>query len=237
MATTVRVPNFLPSVNGLRFINSFPQEPAIAVHSALGTIPIGDASNGLCGGMVFTTRDVFQTAGMAPLTIDGPPGPDTPLYHYLVQRLVDSFDLGHAGFMKYYDWMITPDGDTSWAFFTRRGLAWKTIQDEFPGIKRELNAGRTVALGLITTNSPDPTHIGLNHQVLAYGYDLDGTELTVWVYDPNTPSSSADGVKISLDTANPTQPTHITHNVGVNEPIRGFFKVGYKYDDPTALAG
>jgi hypothetical protein len=242
MAIEVRVPGFTPSINGLHFVNSFPHEPVVNVDVPLfGKIPIGDASGGLCGGMAFTVRDVFETKGMKPLPDTTPPGlqpgPDTPLYKYLADRLVDSFDLPKAGFMKYYAWMTTPDGDSG-PILLRRGVAWKTIMEEWPHrIRPRLDAGQLTVLGLVTTASVNPADLGHNHQVLAYGYELgDSNRLTLLIYDPNTPSDQADGVRISLSLANPTKKTLITHNVGISGPIRGFFGAGYRYRNPSALA-
>jgi hypothetical protein len=57
----VLVPGFLPSNAGLRFPNSFPRVPVrrIGIPGVL-SIPLGDASNGLCGGMAFAARDYFE---------------------------------------------------------------------------------------------------------------------------------------------------------------------------------
>lgn len=83
----------------------------------------------------------------------------------------------------------------------------------------------------------NPADLGRNHQVLAYGYDLGGSNnLTLLIYDPNTPIEHADGVRISLSLANPTMTTPITHDVGISESIRGFFGVDYAYRDPSAIA-
>ena len=61
MAMSNAVPGFKASVNGLHFTNSWPPEPDIIVNvPPLGNVTIGDASNGLCGGMVYTVMDVFQ---------------------------------------------------------------------------------------------------------------------------------------------------------------------------------
>ena len=48
---------FQPSANGFAFENSWPSEPAVSVETAFGPINIGDASAGLCGGMVFAALD------------------------------------------------------------------------------------------------------------------------------------------------------------------------------------
>jgi len=239
MATHVRVPGFTPSVNGLHFVNSFASQPVIAVDMPpFGKIGIGDASNGLCGGMVFTVCDVAATPGMAPIPDAAPPTEGSPLFGYIAARLIDSFDLPRLGFMKYYDWMITPDHDTGWPpFFLRRGLAWKTIVDEWPhAIRPSLDAGRLCPLGLVTVASQDPSQLGHNHQVLAYGYDLDDAEnLTLLIYDPNTPQSTADDVRIAFSLADPSNTTAISHNVAIGNPIRGVMGVPYRYNDPTGL--
>ena len=87
------VPGFRPSTSGLHFDNSFPSEPDLTITLPGGqVIGIGDASNGLCGGMVYTVMDFFA-AKLAP-----PPGTDlpaggSPLFIYIVRRLFDSFGL------------------------------------------------------------------------------------------------------------------------------------------------
>ena len=57
-ATVVRVPDFLPSTSGLRFANAWPHVPDLAVRFAgRNILSIGDAANGLCGGMTFVAAD------------------------------------------------------------------------------------------------------------------------------------------------------------------------------------
>jgi hypothetical protein len=239
--STVRVPGFLPSANGLHFINAWPHEPDLAIAlPGVGTLPIGDASNGVCGGMVYTVRDVFQTPGLAPVaTTDNPPS-GSPLFRYIVARLLESFDVGHLGFARYFEWMLTPDADAGLGpVLVRHGLAWKTIVEEWSGrIRPELDGGRLVCLGLVTVAGSDPRLLGQNHQVMAYGYDLgaDGA-LTLHIYDPNTPRGQADDVRISLSVLHPRQATPITHNVAIEHPIRGFFHTTYTYNDPSGKLG
>ena len=239
--TSVRVPGFLPSVNGLHFTNSFPPEPTLKFDlPGIGSIPIGDASNGVCGGMVSTVRDVFETPGLAPVATTDQPGPDSPLFHYIVDRLIASFDIPHLGFLKYYDWMLTPDADASWPpFIRRRGVAWKTIVEEWEArIKPDLDAGRLCCLGLVTVASANPAELGHNHQVMAYGYDLDAAgNLVVRVYDPNTPPDKADDAAITLNLLDPEHTAKLGHNIWIGNPIRGFFRTAYTYRNPTGLLG
>jgi hypothetical protein len=64
--TSVRVPGFRPSTRGLHFPNAFPHVPNLEIDLPGGTtVPIGDAANGLCGGMAWTVRDLFE-ADLAP---------------------------------------------------------------------------------------------------------------------------------------------------------------------------
>jgi hypothetical protein len=238
---SVRVPKFKASVNGLQFVNSFPHEGVLQVDlPGIGSLPIGDASNGLCGGMTYTVRDVFQTPDLAPIAATAVPAEGSPLYRYIVERLIDSFDIPGLGFLQYYEWMTTPDGDAGWPpLLMRRGVAWKTIVEEWAGrIRPELDAGRLCCLGLVTVTSTNPGDLGRNHQVLAYGYDLDASgNLKVLVYDPNTEMAQADQVAISLNISHPEQVTPIAHNVAIGDPIRGFFRTDYGYRNPTGLVG
>lgn len=224
------VASFVPSMNGLRFVNSWPDEADIVVNvPPLGQVKIGSASNGLCGGMVFTVLDVF-TAGLPPLPDPQPP-PGSPLFKYIVKRLFDSWNLP-SGVLTYYQWMMLPDGDTGMWLATLRGVCGRTVVDEWPGIRSDLDHGRLSPLGLVTVQSANPAQLGKNHQVLAYGYDLQGDQLTIKVYDPNTDLGSADTVRISLSVAHHGGTTAITHNVGISRPIRGFFRVPYQPADP-----
>jgi hypothetical protein len=92
-------------------------------------------------------------------------------------------------------------------------------------------------LALVTVYTTDPTMMGHNHQVLAYAYEVDDANvLTLRLYDPNTASTAADDVFLSVDLSNPTHTSPITHNVGIGDlPIRGFFRTAYAFNDPAAL--
>lgn len=227
------VPNFKPSTRGLRFINSFPHQADIIVNvPLLGNVPIGDAYNGVCGGMVFAVRDFFESNHPAPPDT-APPAQGSPLFNFIVQRLFDSFNLP-SGVAKYYQWMTTPDEDTGVWPMIRHGVAWHTIVEEWPKVKAEIDSGHPSPLGLVTVHDVNPADIGHNHQVMAYGYEVDaGNKLTLHLYDPNTGAS--DGCYLSLSLSSPSQSTPIQHNVAIGLPIRGFFHVDYKPSDVSGL--
>jgi hypothetical protein len=224
---------FDPATNGFAFTNSWPQEPAVSVATAFGPINIGNAAAGLCGGMVFAALDYWYAGQAAP---SDQPGPGTPLYKFLVKRIIDSWHVP-TGVAQYYQWMNLPDADAGFTAFghhvvVERGLASRPIQQQWPLIRADLDRGLPSALGLVTIASHSPADLGHNHQVLASGYDVDGSSVSVRVYDPN--SGQDDGVTISFDTSAPTKATKFVSNVNIGRPIRGFFRTSYSPVKPPA---
>ena len=63
-----RVEGFLPSASGLHFPNSFDHVPLKTVQIPIvrATVTLGDAAHGLCGGMVYTVRDYFESQQLPP---------------------------------------------------------------------------------------------------------------------------------------------------------------------------
>ena len=84
------VPGFLPSRYGFHFRNSWPSNAARTLDLGFLHVPIGDTGRGLCGGMAFVARDLFERKEDAPI-IDHPPTPDEPLFKEIVDRQFDSF--------------------------------------------------------------------------------------------------------------------------------------------------
>ena len=168
--------SFQPSQDGFEFTNAWPSEPAVVLPTPFGKINIGNAAAGLCGGMVFAALDYWHTGIPPPAT--RPAGrPAVPLHR------AASGSLWHlpAGVAQYYQWMNLPDGDSGFEVFGRRvvtdrGLAWRTIQTQWPQIAADLDHGTPAALGVVTVASANPAELGLNHQVLAYGYDASANQ-------------------------------------------------------------
>jgi hypothetical protein len=227
---------FSPLTDGFAFNNNWPSAPAVSVPTPFGSIGIGNAASGLCGGMVFAALDYWQAGVVPPVAR---PAPGSPLYQFIVRRLIDSWHIP-AGVAEYYLWMNLPDGDASLTVFGRsvvsqRGLSWRTIEEQWPEIRASLDAGLPAALGLVTVAGANPAQLGRNHQALACGYQIAGTEVTVQVYDPN--SGQDNGVHIQFDTSDPTAATTFRHNLNIGYPIRGFFLTAYTPVAPPATAG
>jgi hypothetical protein len=228
VADSVRVQGFLPSTSGLHFVNYFPHEPTLTVTLPLGRVlPIGDAANGLCGGMVFTAIDYFQARLPVPTDTD-PPAAGSPLYQFIVKRLYDSFNLP-LGIGRYLTLMEPAFPDVGLGFGLP-GRASVMINDEWPRIKASLDVGHLVALGLVKVKSDDPEDLGKNHQVLAYGYDLDGTDLTFWLYDPNY--ADRDDVRVRLSVASVESAVPLTYVP--TETVFCFFYTAYSFAPPPA---
>jgi hypothetical protein len=226
---SVRVPGFLPSTRGLHFPNAFPELPDLEIDLPCGTtIPVGDATNGLCGGMVYAVRDLFE-AGVAPPGLTTAPG-DGPAFRYLADRLLDSLSLpfGPATYLKLMHPAL-PDGDMAMV----HGRAWRMIRLEWPAIRGDLDRGTLSPLGLVRVKSSAPGELGRNHQVLAWGYDLEGTRLTLRLYDPDHPDD--DQVTMSLDIGRPQQPTPVTCSHGGT--VWCFFRTAYRFKDPRPALG
>jgi hypothetical protein len=234
---TARVAGFLPSTSGFRFANSFP--PGIPVITItippLGTISLGDASNGVCGGMVYAVMDFFfaQPRLLPPTTSTAPAG-GSALMNYILSRLLDGFFLQGgplSNAMRYVDFMSTLDHDT----WLSRGIPSIIVGSEWPKIKADIDAGRPSPVGLVGGTWVWPTNIaakitmlGHCHCVLAYAYDLDdASNLTLFVYDPNDPLT--DDSTISMNIGRPTHTTpistpKITNMIAGHVTFRAFFK-------------
>jgi hypothetical protein len=231
----VRVPEFLPSRNGLHFTNNWPSEPNYTLNIFGQNVTIGNACKGLCGGMAYTVNDLYQARLLPPAeTVN--PAEGTPLFNYIVARLTNSFDA--ADVTHYLSWIQLSDGDD----LLGHGLAWHEIAEEWPLIKKDLDSGVPSALGLVAgQQSPvvgflsGIANLGSCHQVLAWGYDLNGSNLTVHIYDPDY---FGDNNTISLNIANPARPVPLTMSNYPPGRFRGFFRTHYQYHDPrTPVSG
>jgi len=221
------VPGFLPSKNGLHYPNSWVSEPDITISTPFGDVGLGSASNGLCGGMVFAVRDLFDAGRTPPPDTATPPG-GSSAFNYIVGRLIDSFNIP-SGVLEYFTWMNLPTHNTA---LGPRGTSDLTINQTMPAVRAMIDSGQPCPIGLVCVHSTDPTMLGKNHQVLAYGYEDSGSITTLRVYDPNVPDN--DDVTISFDHTNPTHTT--TFNDSAGDTVLGFFVCNwYQAKDPSAL--
>jgi len=224
------VAGFKPSQNGFRFANWFIDVPYD--FKVLG-LPIrgGHACNGMCGGMIYTVCDLFY-AGLQPPQDRFTPSRG-PLFKYLCQRLIDSFALPF-GPLQYYLWMNPTVKDA----LGRHSRAWKMTCLEWPKIKDDIDHDRLCNIGLVLLKSWSPADLGKNHQVLVYGYELEGQALKLMIYDPNAPGDDGASLSISLAGAEAGQPTSLIYanSKGKVKEAVCFFKTDYRFKQPPGLA-
>jgi hypothetical protein len=217
--TISTVAGFLPSTHALRFTNSWPHEPTIRIGlGPLGRIGMGDAADGLCGGMAFTVADLFA-AGVSPPIDPNPPAEDSDRYKYVVRRQIDSIAFGRLP-LEFYRLMAASPA-------TR---ARSVAVDEWSQIRADLDAGRPTMLGLVRVGSVNPFDLTRNHQVMAYGYDWTSDLVRLRIYEPNY--GPRDDVTIDFTlTAGGVAATDLTQSTG--EELFALFHAPYASRDPA----
>jgi len=249
-----RVPEFLPSQSGFHFLNNYPQGTPYPVVNlpVIGPLNLGDAGNGLCGGFVMATLDLFRhNPRFSPPANTDRPAPGSPMFNYLTDRLMTSFGelpqvpLGNA--FKVIEWIRTPGHNVDISFYGA-GLGQRMVEQEWPKVKADIDSGAPSPLNLIAgpergwpdvTGTIDTLHHC--HQVLAYGYELDSAKnLKLLVYDCNDPTN--DNSTISLNISNPAHTITIAAPavaaaLGAGVTIRAFFRSDYLLHDPSVIAG
>ena len=219
------VVGFLPSTNGFHFSNSsFAEVPDLHLGlPVIGDVPIGNAQNGVCGGMAFTVRDFFESR--APIPPDTVAPSAGQLFDYIVMRLFDSFNAQSpgTGIPRYLQLMDPGMADGA--------RATVMITEEWPKVKADLDQNSLSPLALIEVLSTDPGDLGHNHQVLVYGYDevVTALETTVvmHIYDPNFPGDDTVTITLSFPVAQ-TSATVVHSKHG---GLHCFFQQIYAYEN------
>lgn len=199
------VGSFRPSTHGLHFANAFPSGPTVRLGPLDPRwIGIGDAANGLCGGMAWLVRERF-VAGQPIAADTRPPANGSTLFMALVRRQVKSLE-----------WMRTPAGFWRMGVPGAERIARRTRDREWPRIRASIDAGKLAMVGLVRSRGVNPFKLTRNHQVLCYGYEIDGATIRLRVYDPNWPDR--DDVTIAISPGGVTQST--------GEPLFGVIALG-----------
>jgi hypothetical protein len=235
--TTVRVPGFTPLTSGFRFRNAFAPAPIRELRlQGIATLTIGDAANGLCGGMSFSAADLHR-ASIAPPSDTSPPVSGSPAFDYIVDRQIASFAGGSVP-LRFYRLMdpSRPDREPfwapwlGWAGVDRHSRTYVMVHQEWPRIRSDLDQGRLSMIGLVRAIDRDPRKLSSNHQVVVYGYDLEGSQVTLRVYDPNWPGEE---VTLGFDVGDPNGSIRPTYST-TDAPLVCFFRAPYEPQDPTA---
>lgn len=180
------VEGFLPSTHALRFPNQFPPGPTVRLGfldpRLLG---FGDAAHGLCGGMCVFVRRRFEN-GQAVPEASTVPANGSELFRSLVREQLRSLRVGRVPVRFWRMAAASPAARSA-----------RTRFREWPPIQAAIDDGRLAVVGLIRVHGRNPLRLTGNHQVLAYGYELDGAAIRLRVYDPNWPGR--DTVTVPVD--------------------------------------
>ena len=225
----VAVPGFLPSLHGFRFANHWPSGPTVTF-GALDprVVGVGDASAGLCGGMVTIARDLFE-AGIAPPSDTEPPVNGSPRFRSIVRRQVQSLDWLRTP-LRFFDLQACrPDPQTRLSAVLRREPPRVVaVRDEWPTIRAEIEGGHAPILGLIRVSGSSPRALTRNHQVLAHAYEEDASGFWIRIYDPNHPGNDAVELQVIVDPdAARAWHDRIRLVQSTGEPLLGFFRQAY----------
>ena len=186
MGASKAVAGFLPSRHGLHFANSFAHGPTVRFGPIDPRwIGIGDAANGLCGGMAWFVRERFEAN--LPIPADRQvPANGSVLFRVLVRDQVKSIE-----------WLRTPFGFWWIGAFGPDRTAQRTRDVEWPKLRATIDAGRLAMVGLVRHQGLDPRKLTRSHQVVAFAYAVDGDHVTLRIYDPNWPDR--DDVTIAIE--------------------------------------
>jgi hypothetical protein len=216
------LPGFLPSTHGFHFANAWPPGPTVRLGPLdPRIIGIGDASTGLCGGMVYTIADLFAAGVPVPPDRE-PPANGSPRFNSIVRRQVESLAFLTVP-VRF--WLRMAIGGSFGGDRAR-----STFDQEWPKAKATLDAGKLVPIGLIRVASSNPRNLTKNHQVVAWGYAEDGRSVSLHLYEPNWPDR--DDVTVTIDLDNALRPTGLRQSTG--EPLLGWFVLPYSPSDPRA---
>jgi hypothetical protein len=245
------VPGFVVGQSGFHFDNRWDVGTTYPVITlpVFGSVAPGDASNGLCGGFVLAALDLFlHTPRLLPPpnTNAERPANGSVLLSYITQRLIDSWGVVGQGLQanvaRTIEWIQTPDAPPIGSTLGRR-----VIDEEWPKIKADIDAGKPSPLSLVggpprgvldVAGIVDSLHHC--HQVLAYAYEVDSSnKLTLLVYDCNDPSNDNSAITLNLTDPAPVvsiSAVAISSAMQGGIDVRGFFRTAYVLHDPSAIA-
>jgi len=224
------VPGFRPSTNAPLFHNGpWPGGTVLSISVfGLPSVNVDATKMGLCGGMAFLTRDIFES-GTPQLRGQDSTKIPVALAEYMLARLIQSFN-GPATVNRWLAVTQALDHDTD---VRGPGLFHQTV-NEVPGIIAEINSGQLCPIGIVLVQSSLPWDVFQNHVVLAWGYEQHGDVLTLHTCDCNR--QGRDDIFISLDISSVKPAKTITTN-GTDGPaagqVRGFFRLPYSHLDPS----
>ena len=210
---------FDPATNGFMFANTFSN----AIHiPGIGNVAF---AAGRCGGMAFASLDYFHSSIAITYTSATPPDENTSLGQYILRRQIASFFVPSA--VRFFQWSALPDQP---ALFIRP-IADQSRDQELSKIRARIDANEPVVLGLVAARGLSISQLGMNHQVVATGYDaLPDGSFDLSIYDVNYPG---DMKTIRIEPSSPGFPERSADG-SIVRTWRGFFVQDYYRQTPPA---
>jgi hypothetical protein len=224
------VAGFLPSQNTPLFRNSpWPAGTALTISvPGLPAVSIDATRMGLCGGMTFLARDIFESGAPQLRGRDSSRIP-VPVALHLQHRLLQSFGDGSV-VLRWLSATRALDHDTA---FWGRGLFGQTVA-ECSAIMTDIDAGLLCPIGIVLAQSWKPWDVFESHVVLVWGYELVGDALTLHTYDSNFPGRDDIVLRLDISASTPAKPITTNGTAGPRpDTIRGFFRLPYSHADPA----
>jgi hypothetical protein len=258
----VRAGNFSPESCGFYFVNAgfsggYTLPKPIKIPNPASPKPftideIGDATNGMCGGMVYAARDFYEY-GRCPWPEDlldsrpsnspvntSVPDEGSKLFDFLSERLFDSFKPGSENKLGAALYQTLMNSANTKKFGQVKKSRNQVMHEQWVDtIKPTINNDHPCPLGLVnvdTHGKPFKTglnKLGKNHQVLAYGYTKSGNVIDIHVYDPNDPKNTNIRVQFSLKDS--LKSWYDPQYIGSSKPIYAFFVPAYSKKKPPSF--
>jgi len=230
------VPHFKPSLNAPLFKNGpWPAGTGMTVTiTGLPPVRLDATTFGLCGGMAFLTRDIFESGTPQLSQTDSSAIPNSLVAH-IMDRLVASFN-GPETKARWIGLTESLDHDTA---IRGWGVFHQTVE-ECQAITDDIDAGRLCPIGLVLKESFNPVDVFYNHVELVWGYTREGDILQLCVYDCNLPARDDIFIKLDVSSTTPAKviTTNGTDNIdGASGRTRGFFRLSYTHADPSPAYG
>ncbi len=202
---------FDPTVHGVGFANDFVNVVDLPVVPTIRT-------TGRCGGIAAFELDCFESA-IAVTRNQTPPPDGTLLGDLMLRRLYESWaKTTSRWFAEYTLW----PSKRTWVV---PGLVDHCRSAQFPRLQPLLDAGRPQVIGVIRSMSI--ATIGVNHQVVAHGYEVEGDEQRILVSDSNHPD---------VEVVVSSRPGAAELTASVGSGWRGWFVHDHNVKPPWFLA-
>jgi hypothetical protein len=214
---------FTPLSNGFNFQNKFMGFPVLLdkfprINSLISRLARNNCY-GLCGGMCFAVLDYYYSGKEIP-SASFPPKQGTNLHAYLSKRQNDTYGFWGKIIVKFVCWSIKTDFQLQ-----------ERIYKEFLTTLHFLDKDQPVVLGIVYVHISKTIAIWMNHQVIAYRYENNLENSTIFLYDPNFPGRD-DIVIEFFKTNNEYQCFQKSRQSGKVLAIRGFFVIPYSSIEP-----